>query len=157
MSRGVVSLSWWVTTITSFQDPRLLPFLLQCQPSLHNSSVANSTAITAKLMKHTAAAEHLATQGGEDYSREYSTRKGTQPGIETLSRGVAPSSHDAVQYRPIFTVAMQHAMKTYRRRGGKKRRRLNLCIRNVASYGSINHLTPNAAPLTSKRCILYIY
>jgi len=138
MSRGVVSLSWWVTTIISFQDPRLLPFLLQCQPSLHNSSVANSTAITAKLLKHTAAAEHVATQCGEDYSRGYSTRK-TQPGIETLSRGVAPSSHDAVQHRPIFTVSiMQHAMKTYKRRGGKTRRRLNLCIRNVARYGRNN-------------------
>ena len=114
-----------------FPRPTLLPSLLQCQPSLHNSSVANSTAITAKLPKHKAAAERLATQGGADYSREYSARKGTQPGIETLPRGVAPSSHDAVQHRPIFTVAMQHAMKTYKRRGGKTRRRPNLCIRDV--------------------------
>jgi len=58
----------------------------------------NSTAVTAKLLEHKAAAEHLATQGGEDYSQEYCTRKGTQPGIETLPRGVALStSHDAVQ------------------------------------------------------------
>jgi hypothetical protein len=98
----------------------------------------NSTAITAELLKNKAAAEHLATQGGEDHSQEYSTRKGTQPGIETLSRGVALStSHDAVQYRPIFTVAMQHAIQTYKVRGGKTRRRLYLCIRNVARYGRI--------------------
>lgn len=95
--------------------------------------------MTAKLLQHKAAAQHLATQGGEDYSQEYSTRKGTQPGIETLPRGVALStSHDAVQYTPTYTVAMQHAMKTYKGRGGKTPRRLNLCIRNVASYGRIN-------------------
>jgi hypothetical protein len=80
----------------------------------------NSTAVTVKLLKHKAAAEHMATQDGEDYSREYSARKGTQPGIETLPRGVALSaSHSAVQYRPIYTVTMQHAMKTYKGRGGK--------------------------------------
>jgi hypothetical protein len=98
----------------------------------------NSTVIT-ELLKHKAAAEQLATQSGEDYSQEYSTRKGTQPGIETLSRGVALStSYDAMQYRPIFTVAMKHTMKTSNVRGGKPRRRLNLCIRNVARYGRIN-------------------